>query len=408
MKKKGLFLLPLMMLALVSCGKKSNSGSQTPPPAITGDGSSNSSNQSDSSNSSNQSGSSNQSDSSNSSNQSGSSNQSDSSNPSDSLPPNTDVTITFYDGESVVSTKTGKAGDRIDVEDPSKAGMDFDGWYTDASFNTKFTSDTLPSISISLYAKFVQHFEVYDHNNGVGYLREDSKPVLYYEIEVVHDGGKFYIDMWNTNEDYETPDYVKNVTIYSNKDMKNALYTKSDFITRDYYGTAVYYLDKEEGIPKGKYYIVAEVNDLDVAADDEIRFDLYYEDEHSFDPYGNCRLPNCDEVQTEGIVYVDGLAYSDTLTLAPGESITFIFDGSSLPSDTMLVSIRGTKDNDNNVTVDGYNCDSIYTLRGNFDFLPMVDMGIQKGKCSIIFGTDSWSITTPTTITFTITITVAN
>ena len=66
-------------------------------------------------------------------------------------------TVTFKDGETILSTATVNDGAQIaKPTDPTKEGFTFEGWYADAAFSTAFNFNTFITADITLYAKWTE------------------------------------------------------------------------------------------------------------------------------------------------------------------------------------------------------------------------------------------------------------
>jgi uncharacterized repeat protein (TIGR02543 family) len=64
-------------------------------------------------------------------------------------------TVTFKDGDSVLSTVTVNSGEKVaKPADPTKTGYTFNGWYADATFGVVFDFDQAITANTSIYAKF--------------------------------------------------------------------------------------------------------------------------------------------------------------------------------------------------------------------------------------------------------------
>lgn len=65
------------------------------------------------------------------------------------------VTVTYYDGDSVIKTQQIDKGEALNTDEaPKKDGYVFKGWYTDSSFKNAFKTGTTISENISLFAKY--------------------------------------------------------------------------------------------------------------------------------------------------------------------------------------------------------------------------------------------------------------
>lgn len=67
------------------------------------------------------------------------------------------VTVTFKDGETVLSTQQCLAGETVVAGVARKEGYTFDGWYTDAALTQEWNSSTPVNEDITIYAKFTQN-----------------------------------------------------------------------------------------------------------------------------------------------------------------------------------------------------------------------------------------------------------
>ncbi len=64
------------------------------------------------------------------------------------------VTVSYYDGETLLETAVVPAGRYTAKEAPAKEGFVFEGWYTDAALTAKYTDGTEVKEDLSLYAKY--------------------------------------------------------------------------------------------------------------------------------------------------------------------------------------------------------------------------------------------------------------
>ena len=70
----------------------------------------------------------------------------------------TTYTVTFKDGESVLSTVTVNSGEKVTKPaDPTKTGYTFNGWYADATFTAAFDFDQAITANTTVYAKFTDN-----------------------------------------------------------------------------------------------------------------------------------------------------------------------------------------------------------------------------------------------------------
>lgn len=84
-----------------------------------------------------------------------------------------DVTINYYDGETLLSTvKDYSGGKAVAPTDPKKDGYEFVGWYTDDKFTTEYKfTETLTTGTLNLYAKFESQGDqtTYTYTYGTDY-----------------------------------------------------------------------------------------------------------------------------------------------------------------------------------------------------------------------------------------------
>ncbi len=69
-------------------------------------------------------------------------------------PKPTTYTVTFYDGTTVLDTKTVEEGKKVEKWTPKKDGYNFDGWYAEPNFAHDFPFDTAITKDTSVFAKF--------------------------------------------------------------------------------------------------------------------------------------------------------------------------------------------------------------------------------------------------------------
>lgn len=67
------------------------------------------------------------------------------------------ITVTFKDGDTVLSTQQCLAGETVVAGVARKEGYTFDGWYTDAEFTQEWNSSTPVTEDCTIYAKFTQN-----------------------------------------------------------------------------------------------------------------------------------------------------------------------------------------------------------------------------------------------------------
>lgn len=67
------------------------------------------------------------------------------------------VTVTFQDGETVISTQQCFAGETVVAGVARKEGYTFDGWYTDAALTQEWDSSAPVNEDITVYAKFTKN-----------------------------------------------------------------------------------------------------------------------------------------------------------------------------------------------------------------------------------------------------------
>lgn len=97
-------------------------------------------------------------------------------------------TVTFYDGDTVLKTGLVQNGITVAAAQPSteKAGYNFDGWYSDASFETPVAGATEIDVDMTLYGKWVESvyisalgdgFNIPYNSNAVIAVSPDGKKV---------------------------------------------------------------------------------------------------------------------------------------------------------------------------------------------------------------------------------------
>ena len=76
-------------------------------------------------------------------------------------------TLTFEtNGGTSIEQVTADYGTLISIENPTKEGYIFDGWYKDESFTTQYVITTMPHENITLYAKWVEYMKPYEANGS--------------------------------------------------------------------------------------------------------------------------------------------------------------------------------------------------------------------------------------------------
>ncbi len=70
--------------------------------------------------------------------------------------------VTYYDGETLLDTKSVAEGTSAPNWTPVKEGFDFEGWYTDADLTTEYDFTATITAATSLYAKFVDATPKFD------------------------------------------------------------------------------------------------------------------------------------------------------------------------------------------------------------------------------------------------------
>lgn len=131
-------------------------------------------------------------------------------------------TITFNtNGAAAIDAIKGAAGETLTMPtNPQKDGYKFDGWYTESSLNTKFSSKVFPEDDITLYAKWIELFTVNY------YILDGQDPYLTIHMELadkiyaptvpVRDG--YIFDGWTTNENGlgASVDFTSGITVIRN------------------------------------------------------------------------------------------------------------------------------------------------------------------------------------------------
>jgi len=79
--------------------------------------------------------------------------------------------VTFdTNGGSSVDSYTIKEGEKLlEPTDPTKDNMNFDGWYIDDDFETKYSFSSTVTNDITLYAKWVGDFDYYKSKTYDGF-----------------------------------------------------------------------------------------------------------------------------------------------------------------------------------------------------------------------------------------------
>ena len=79
-----------------------------------------------------------------------------------------ELTVNFYDGETLSGTKTVKYGETVTTLTVGKKGYTFDNWYTDKEFTNAFNKETAIKDNVNLYAKFTANVYkiVFDADGG--------------------------------------------------------------------------------------------------------------------------------------------------------------------------------------------------------------------------------------------------
>ncbi len=79
-----------------------------------------------------------------------------------------ELTVNFYDGETLSGTKTVKHGETVTTLTVGKKGYTFDNWYTDKEFTNVFDKETAIKDNVNLYAKFTANVYkiVFDADGG--------------------------------------------------------------------------------------------------------------------------------------------------------------------------------------------------------------------------------------------------
>ena len=153
--------------------------------------------------------------------------------------PNDDLTIfASYKGEVTIAfmvdgkpntTITGieNTNINVDIQEPSKSGYEFIGWYLDSDFKQEFNLNKYPNSNINVYAKFeaIKYLLSFNLNGGTGSLEEIN---FTYEDEIeipscsVNRLGYNFV-CWNTKIDGSGIDYNAS-SIIKNKSEDITLY----------------------------------------------------------------------------------------------------------------------------------------------------------------------------------------
>lgn len=80
-----------------------------------------------------------------------------------------EYTYTYYNGSEVLGTDTFVEGDSWSSKFIEKEGYRFEGWYTDSSFTTKYSTGTTVTGNLNLYGKYIaaEDYKIYVEDNGV-------------------------------------------------------------------------------------------------------------------------------------------------------------------------------------------------------------------------------------------------
>ncbi len=85
-------------------------------------------------------------------------------------------TITFVtNGGDAVSSITGAYGDSVKLPSATKSNSFFVGWFTDSTLETKASVTTMPGENITLYAKWIEMYNVFEMNS-IQYMYFGSYP----------------------------------------------------------------------------------------------------------------------------------------------------------------------------------------------------------------------------------------
>lgn len=136
------------------------------------------------------------------------------------------VTITFdTNGGSTIDPITRKETTLLPtIDTPAKKGYIFDGWCTDAECNNMFTSKTVPTEDITLYAKWkpATYTVIFDVNGG-DELKENTKKVTYTgtygELPTLSRSNYAFLGWFTAAEDGEEVKATDEVAITSNQTL---------------------------------------------------------------------------------------------------------------------------------------------------------------------------------------------
>lgn len=133
-------------------------------------------------------------------------------------------TFCFYSDGEIIGRKNFKSGDKITkIEDPTKIGYTFGGWYTDSNFETLFDFDTPVVDQIACHAKWIPNKYTirFDANGGEGTMDD---VVATYDKQLTLPSNLFQLKHynfmgWKQQESevlFENCDNVKNLTTENN------------------------------------------------------------------------------------------------------------------------------------------------------------------------------------------------
>ena len=143
----------------------------------------------------------------------------------------TSVSITFYDGNTILETKTVPLGQTVTpITAPIKTGYTFINWYEDPDFNTVFNFDTYKvTKNTNIYAKFeIKHFDIkfYDDDTLLDSIDGEYNSTIVRPTNLETKIGYTFINWYedpdfNTVFNFDTYKVIKNTNIYAKFEIKH-------------------------------------------------------------------------------------------------------------------------------------------------------------------------------------------
>ncbi len=129
-------------------------------------------------------------------------------------------TFNFYSDGRIISKQNFVSGNKITpIEDPTKTGYTFDGWYTDLTFEDKFNFDLSVTDQIACYAKWTPNTYTikFDANGAMGTMNDINAtydiPLTLPTLAFEHSHYRFiHWKLQNGETSYSDGQVVKNLT----------------------------------------------------------------------------------------------------------------------------------------------------------------------------------------------------